>query len=98
MLHSIFSFDHFLEVRTEMRGGRYHAVMVTSMTAAVGGVRATVCPKKRLECLRTFIPPVLLQASQPINTRRSSELWEHKQEPFTGIFFLKEKNEVFQQG
>lgn len=49
--------------------------------------------KKRLECMRTFIPPMLLQASQPINTRRSRELWEHKQEPFTGIFFLKEKSE-----
>lgn len=68
MLHSIFSFDHFLEVRIEMRGGRYHA-----------GVRATVCPKKRFECMRTFIPPMLLQVSQPINTSRSRELWEHKQ-------------------
>lgn len=64
MLRSIFSFDHFLEVRIEMRGGRYHA---------------TVCLKKRFECMRTFIPPMLLQASQPINTRRSRELWEHKQ-------------------
>lgn len=35
MLRSIFSFDHFLEVRIEMRGSRYHA-----------GIRATVCPKK----------------------------------------------------
>lgn len=46
MLHSIFSFDHFLEVRIETWGGRYHA-----------SVRATVGLKKRLECMRTFIPP-----------------------------------------
>lgn len=79
MLHSIFSFDHFLEVRIETRGGRYHAVVVTSMTAAVGGLRATVCPKKKKDIYSsrvvTSVPANKHKALQSVMGRQTRTIY-----------------------